>query len=208
VVVLQDFIQQFFCKGHTRSLWQYSRLHKNFYKSTFSDPDEGYRKYLDVNSFVDWYLVNEITKNNDAIFWSSVFMYYDQDKGKYCMGPVWDFDISLGNYKDSPGESSDGFYIKNASWIHRLFEDPAFVSSVKDRWNVKKNEFFALSQYIDERASYLNAAQTQNFRRWDILGISVWPNVVVPGSYQGEIDYLKSWLTRRLTWLDTAISHL
>jgi spore coat protein CotH len=163
---------------------------------------------LDVDSFVDWYLVNEITKNNDAVFYLSVFMYYDQEKGKYCMGPVWDFDISLGNYKGSIGEFSEGFHIKNAKWINRLFEDPNFVLLVKNRWNVKKSEFFTLLQYIDERASYINDAQTQNFRRWDILSTSVWPNVVVPGSYQGEIDYLKSWLDSRLTWLDTAINQM
>jgi hypothetical protein len=178
------------------------------YSNAFSDPDEGYRKYLDVDSFIDWYLVNEVTKNNDAIFYTSVFMYYDPNKEKYCMGPVWDFDISLGNYKDQPGEYSDGFYIKNAKWIHRLFEDPAFVLEVKERWNTKKNELFALQQYVDERSAYLNDAQTQNFRKWDILGSPVWPNVVVPGSYQGEINYLKSWLADRLTWLDTAINGL
>jgi hypothetical protein len=175
------------------------------YSDTFSDPDNGYRKYLDVDSFVDWYLVNEITKNNDAIFWSSVFMYYDGDREKYCMGPVWDFDISLGNINYNNNDNPEGFWIKNSPWINRLFEDPSFVSSVKARWNTKKNDFFALSRYIDERASYINDAQVQNFRKWDILGIPVWPNVVVPGSYQGEIDYLKSWLAGRLAWLDTAI---
>jgi hypothetical protein len=178
------------------------------YSDNFTDPDEGYRKYLDVDSFVDWYLVNEITKNNDAVFFTSVFMYYDDEKEKYRMGPVWDFDISLGNYQGSPGEFSDGFWIKGSAWISRLFEDPAYVSAVKNRWNTKKTEFFALWQYIDERALYINAAQTQNFKRWDILGSYVWPNVVVPGSYQGEIGYLQSWLAARLAWLDTAINQL
>ncbi|MDR0708386.1 MAG: CotH kinase family protein [Treponema sp.] len=197
--------------GDTRTLFEkiqedVQHTEDVLYSDDFSDPDEGYQKYLDVDSFIDWYLVNEITKNNDAAFWSSVYMYYNGEK--YCMGPVWDFDISLGNYKGSPGESSEGFYIKDAKWITRLFEDPAFVLRVKGRWNNKKAGFFALQQYIDERAAYLDDAQKQNFRRWDILGVSVWPNVVVPGSYQGEIDYLKSWLAARLSWLDTAINGL
>jgi hypothetical protein len=178
------------------------------YSDGFADPDDGYRKYLDVASFVDWYLVNEVTKNSDAIFGTSVFMYYDDAKEKYCMGPIWDFDISLGNYKDSPGELSDGFHIKNANWISRLFEDPEFVLAVKDRCNMKKSEFFALQQYINERVGYINDAQAQNFNRWDILGSIVWPNVEVFGTYQGEINYLKSWLVARLTWLDTAINQL
>jgi hypothetical protein len=176
------------------------------YSDGFADPGEGYRKYLDVDSFVDWYLVNEITKNNDALFFSSVYMYYDGEK--YCMGPVWDFDISPGNIDYNGNDNPEGFWIKGSLWIGRLFEDPAFVSQAQDRWNAKKDDFFALQQYIDERASYINSAQTQNFRRWNILGVYVWPNVVVPGSYQGEIDYLKSWLAARLAWIDAAINGL
>jgi hypothetical protein len=176
------------------------------YSDDFSDPDDGYRMYLEVDSFIDWYLVNEITKNNDAVFHNSVYMYYNGEK--YCMGPVWDFDISMGNINYNGNDNPEGFWIKGSPWISRLFEDPAFVSQVKDRWNTKKNEFFALQQYIGERATYINSAQTQNFRKWDILGVYVWPNAVVPGSYQGEIDYLKSWFAKRLSWFDTAINQL
>jgi hypothetical protein len=86
-------------------------------------------------------IVNGITKNNDAVFQSSVFIYYDEEKENYCMGLVWDFDRSLGNHKGSPGQYTDGFYVKNVKWMHRLFEDPCFVASVKNRWNEKKNKF-------------------------------------------------------------------
>jgi hypothetical protein len=178
------------------------------YSEGFADPDEGYRKYLDVDSFVDWYLVNELTKNNDAVFFTSVYMYYDQEKERYCMGPVWDFDISLGNIDYNDNDNPEGFWIKGSSWISRLFEDPEFVSSVKDRWNEKQNEFNDLPQYIDGRAAYLQDAQAQNFKLWDILGVYVWPNAVVAGSYQGETGYLKSWLAARLAWFDTAINQL
>jgi hypothetical protein len=82
------------------------------------------------------------------------------------------------------------------------------VSLVKSRWNVKKQEIANLSQYIDEQASYLDKSQTYNFQKWDILNIYVWPNAVVTGSYQGEIDYVKPWLGQRISWLDTAINGL
>jgi len=100
----------------------------------FTDPVEGYSKYIDVESFVDWYLINEITKNNDAIFFSSVYMnYISGDKLK--MGPVWDYDISSGNINYNGNETTDGFWIKNATWYSRLFEDSNFVSKVKSRFN-------------------------------------------------------------------------
>ncbi|GAB6391292.1 MAG: CotH protein/CotH kinase family protein [Treponematales bacterium] len=178
------------------------------YSDSFKDPDEGYRKYLDVASFVDWYLVNEVTKNNDAIFYSSVYMYYDPVKQKYCLGPVWDFDISLGNINYNGNDDPEGFWIKGSKWIARLFEDPYFVSLVQARWNAKKAQLAVLGQFVDERAAYLAAAQRQNFTRWNILNVYVWPNAVVTGSYQGEIDYLKTWFATRLAWLNTAIDGL
>jgi hypothetical protein len=150
-------------------------------------------------------LVNEITKNNDAVFYSSVYMYYDPDKEKYCMGPIWDFDISLGNINYNDNSNPRNFWIQNSAWISRLFEDPDFVSQVASRWNEKKASVDQLSQFIDERAQYLSVAQNFNFKKWTILDKHVWPNAQVPGSYNGEISYLKEWLSTRIQWLDTEI---
>ena len=71
----------------------------------FTGAGEGYEKYIDVASFIDWYLINEVTKDNDAIFFSSVFMNYIPG-GKLKMGPVWDYDISLGNISYSGHNST------------------------------------------------------------------------------------------------------
>jgi hypothetical protein len=106
------------------------------------------------------------------------------------MGPLWDFDISSGNVNYNGNDNPEGFWIKNSAWISRLFEDPYFVSLVKTRWNAKKNEFFGLLQYIEGRTDYLARAQAENFKKWDILGVYVWPNAIVSGTYPGEIDYL------------------
>jgi hypothetical protein len=199
--------------GDTRTIFEKIRtdvqhVEDVIYSADFADFDEGYRKYIDIDSFVDWYLVNEITKNNDAVFYSSVYMYYDPVQKKYCMGPLWDYDISSGNINYNGNDNPEGFWIKGCAWITRLFQDPYFVSLVKNRWNAKKQEIANLSQYIDDQAAYLDRAQTYNFKKWNILNIYVWPNAVVTGSYQGEIDYIKSWLGQRIAWLDTAINGL
>ena len=65
---------------------------------TSSDFEKHYKDYIDVDSFVDWYLVNEFSKNSDAIFQKSVFVYYDPADGKLRMGPNWDFDLAFGNF--------------------------------------------------------------------------------------------------------------
>jgi len=178
------------------------------YSDDFTNTITGYRKYLDVDSFIDWYLVNEITKNVDAVFWSSVYMYYDPLKRKYCLGPIWDFDISQGNNKYSDMSNPNNFYIKNSKWISRLFDDPAFDAQVKSRWNEKKTEVDGILQFIDNRALSISNAVYYNFRRWPILDQYVEPNAVVTGSYSGEINYLKEYLTSRISWLDKAINNL
>ena len=178
------------------------------YSESFADTMNGYCRYIDVKSFVDWYLVNEITKNTDAIFFSSVYMYYDPTDKKLYMGPLWDFDLAFGNVDYGSGGSPEGFYVKEAAWIARLFEDPAFVKSVKARWNEKKADIFTLLSYIDVRSEYLYRAQQINFKKWDILGMYVWPNAVVTGDYKSEVRYLQSWLNSRLQWLDVNINAL
>jgi len=199
--------------GETRTLFDKIRedvqkAEDALYSSNFADPDKGYRRYLDAASFIDWYLVSEITKNTDSQFFLSVYMYYDPVKKKYCLGPLWDFDLSSGNCNYADSQYPNGFWIKQSLWISRLFEDPFFVNQVKTRWNQKKTETDGIMRFIDERASLISNAAGYNFRKWPILNKYVWPNAVVTGSYNGEIAYLKNWLKDRISWLDGAINGL
>ncbi|NLD94991.1 MAG: hypothetical protein GX639_20235 [Fibrobacter sp.] len=174
------------------------------YSDNFADEVNGYAKYIDVNSFVDWYLINELTKNNDAIFYTSVYMFY-KDNSLY-MGPLWDYDISSGNINYNGCDNPENYWIKNAPWIQRLFEDPLFVQKIKDRWNEKKNELLSEIADISFNASLLNNAANNNFKRWDILNTYVWPNRVVKGSYNEEVSELIDWLTMRYNWMDSDIN--
>ncbi|MEM6841067.1 MAG: CotH kinase family protein [Bacteroidota bacterium] len=178
------------------------------FSDSFTDPQQGYTKYIDVESFVNWYLVNEITKNNDAAFGNSVFLHKPRD-GKLFMGPVWDFDIAMGNINYSDAKNAEGWHIRKASWFSRLFEDPAFRQKIKARWNLfKDNEIKATLAEIDNTSAYLQESQTQNFKRWKILHKTVWPNPVVTGSYEDEVKYMKDWLIKRIEWMDQAVNSL
>ncbi len=91
-------------------------------------------------------------------------------------------------------------------WTKRLFDDPAFAAAVAERWKqLKATQFDSLSAYIDENAAALNQSQLNNYQRWPILGQYVPPNAEVAGSYQGEVAYLKSWLTARIAWMDSQL---
>lgn len=179
------------------------RMEDALYSETFVDPDTGYAAYVDIDSFVNWYLVNEILKNNDAIFFSSCWMYKTRE-GKLFMGPLWDFDIAAGNVNYNGNDDPTGWYILYAAWINQMFKDPAFVERVKSRWNeLKVDEIDSILDYIDQTAAAFRQGALNNFQRWPILDEYVWPNAVVTGSYSGEVEYLREWLETRIAWMDT-----
>jgi hypothetical protein len=177
------------------------------YSEHFADPATGYAKYIDTDSFINWFLVNELFKNTDAKFALSVYMYKDRNE-KLCLGPVWDFDIGAGNVDFFGNDDPTGWWVKDAVWIHRLFEDPAFKVKVQNRWNtLKGSQIETIGGFIDATATYLHFSQRENFKKWDILNAYVWPNAVVMGSYEQEVAYLKEWLMKRRNWLDSELNH-
>lgn len=175
--------------------------------STFADPVNGYAKYLNTSTFVDFFLINELMKNHDADFQGSVYLYKDRN-GKMSIGPLWDFDIAAGNINYDGAEKTAGWRISKNKWYKRLFDDPAFRKLVKDRWNaLKLTKINNLNEYIDQQVKYIDKSQKANFVKWDILNTYVWPNAVVTGSYKGEINYLKTWLKDRTAWMDGELNN-
>ena len=175
----------------------------------FKDPVNGYRAYIDAASVIDWYLINELYKQVNANFNEKVFMYKPRGE-KLHVGPVWDFELGGGNISHSTCDAPEGWYVRDAAWITRMFEDEAFAKEFQDRWNyVKRNYFDALFRRIDDTAELLERSQQMNFSKWSILGISVWPNAEGASSrntYKSEVDYLKDWLTSRIEWMDGEIN--
>jgi hypothetical protein len=176
------------------------------HSSTFADPTTGYAAFIDVDSFVRWYLVNEVFRNVDANMWSSCWMYKPRG-GKLFMGPLWDFDLAAGNANYANAFRTEGWHIRTAPWFSRLFEDPAFVARLRQAWNdIKTDELPAMLQAITAGSVNLQQAQLNNFQRWPVLETYVWPNYAIPGSYAGEVDYLRTWLTARIAWMEGQIN--
>ena len=181
----------------------------------FADPETGYPALLDVGSFVDYLLLNEISRNVDG-YRLSAFMHKqkDSDGGKLVMGPAWDFNLGFGNANYYDGSVIDGFQIDFAEerdgfhvpfWWGRLLEDPAFAEAVTDRWRQLRTGAFhtdTLHAFIGRTAATLREAQERNFVRWPILGTYVWPNDYVGSSYVAEVAYLRRWIADRAAWLD------
>ena len=170
------------------------------YSYSYNSPETGYNKYFDLDSFIDWYLINEIAKNNDAILYTSCYMNHNVD-GKLCMGPVWDFDIGFGNVNYNDNDKPQGLWIAGASWYKRLFTDYAFQEKVKERFMFYYNMQDHLYKFIDDYAEYLKPYIDKNEERWHTMNQLLWANNEVFETYQEYIDSLKSWLRTRLEWM-------
>ena len=179
----------------------------------FKDPKRGYAKYIDIDSFIDHFIINELFKNTDG-FRLSAYMYKDRG-GKLTAGPVWDFNLSMGNTIFHNGWETDSWLIYTNPvpfWWHRLLSDENFKQKLVKKWKTLRKNELATSEILDEidrTAEYLSEAQKRNFQRWRVLGHSLFAN---PGpgrpTYQGEVDEMKKWLQTRLQWMDKHIELL
>jgi hypothetical protein len=184
----------------------------------FSDPSKGFTKYIDVKSFVDFQIIQELVNNVDGYRFST-FFYKDKDSdgGKLHAGPLWDFDLCYGNedYTDFNLETDIWLYSKFADeyggrmhWWARLMEDLSYRGAFVSRWKELRKGAFqtdSIMKYLDNTIEYLGEAIDRNFTRWPIIGQYVWPNYFIGESYDDEIDYLKGWITDRVNWIDANI---
>ncbi len=190
------------------------------YSPNFKDPQNGYRKYIDIESFINYYIVQELAKNVDGNMRGSCYMAIRRN-GKIEMPLVWDFDLAFGNADyitwDQGASSSewDGWFIKtNAPWFDRFFEDPAFVSALKLRWRGLKPELDKIPAFIKDRALLLDEAQKRNFSPFENGGAgwnitkAEWNSNKIRGSYAAEVNYLADFVEQRLSWLNTNIEGL
>lgn len=157
---------------------------------------------VDLGTLIDFYLVNELTKNRDA-FWSSTFVHRLRH-GRLKYGPIWDFDLSSGNDGTTSVGDPLGWRLGEMAHDHHLRElirEPEFAAHAKQRWAYLLSRFPETHRFITSSAEILEMPQRRNFETWDILGEYVWPNAVVTGSYAGEIQYLSEWLNTRTAWI-------
>ena len=173
------------------------------FSENYLDSEEGWQKYMDMDSFVDWYIINELAKNGDAIFVTSCYMNLKRG-GKLKMGPIWDFDRGFGNSSDpsSALNNPEGFFIKGSvSWYNRLFSDPAFVARVRERINVFYNNKQTIVDHINEQATlHLNKIVEDNKIWGTVCGNSA-SEEDVKQAYQEKVNNFINFVETRLSWL-------
>lgn len=190
------------------------------YSNDYTSSTTGYRNYIDTSSFIDYLIVNEVSRNIDGFKKSS---YFNKDKdtktgiSKLKAGPVWDFDWSYKNIKECYFSATDGSgwaykindcgNVGSPGWFVRLLQDDSFQSELHCRWNnLRKTNLTTaiINKYIDDTAAYLDKAQKRHFKKWGNLGKNTGTPEVErdPSTFSGQITKFKSWINTRLSWLD------
>lgn len=187
--------------------------------SSFRDPVNGFRKYMDMNSFIDLQIINELANNVDG-YRSSTFFYKkkDSDGGKLFAGPLWDFDLCYGNVDYDPKclATNQWLYTRYGTsgnwsmhWWYRLMEDPDYKQAFATRWKALRAGPFSTDSImadLDNNIQIMGEAVARNFAQWPILGVDIWPNYYFRTTYQEEVTDLKTWITNRLNWMDGNVS--
>ncbi len=190
-----------------------NRLESVLAGPNYKDPVKGYAKYIDVDAFVDHFIINELFKNTDG-FRFSAYMYIDRD-GKLEAGPVWDFNLSMGNtIFHNSWVTYDWLIYTNPVpfWWQRLVSDEKFKGKLVKRWKeLRKNELATaeIIGEVDRTVDLLSEAQERNFERWRVLGRTIFGNRG-PGypTYEQEVEKMKIWLKTRIKWMDKNIELL
>jgi hypothetical protein len=189
---------------------------QRFVTALFGDatfPNNNWKDLVDVNSLIDFLLVNEITRNAELYHPKSTYAYCKKKGDKIQWGPVWDFDWAFGytggshnyyiNVNDllfGPAEPNPSSTSIGAIFFNRFFVDPVFRSLYKARWNALKNtQVASIITYIDTMAAKIRKSQAQNYQRWT--------NYTSAGkAFDTEIANMKAWLTARIAAIDTMIN--
>ncbi|MCH2225294.1 MAG: CotH kinase family protein [Crocinitomicaceae bacterium] len=189
--------------------------------NSFNDPINGWPKYINVESFFDFFILQELGRTVDG-YRSSSFMYKDKNtlswNARLNAGPMWDFNLSFGNADYCDADLTTGWQYEfddvcNFStaipfWWERLLDDPGYRNGLRCRWDELRQgplHTDSILNFIDAQANYIEEARLRNFTRWPIIGTYVNWNGFVGQTYQQDLDYLKTYITDRAAWMDSNI---
>ncbi|MDO5496838.1 MAG: CotH kinase family protein [Alistipes sp.] len=187
------------------------------FASNFTDEQKGYRKYLDLDSFLQFFIVGEFAGNTDT-YWS-VYMYKDRNSGKLYTGPIWDYDLAFENDNRTYPINNIGDFIYATkgsvasesvrNMVNRIIkEDTAARERLIEIWDGMRSSNLteeSLLEYVSQTAALLEESQQLNFKRWKILNEQVHQNYQALGSYSAEVYVIKNYIRQRLTTMDSLI---
>lgn len=187
----------------------FSAFERILYSGDYNDPRYGYEAYIDVDSFVDYFILNEFSSNYDAGARSTYI--YKEVGGPYKLC-VWDFNSALDNYQEQAVDP-EMFLLQNRVWFNALIQDGRFTERVIQRYRELRETYLSeeyLNRYIDETIAYLGDAIDRNNERWDkdFSYDLLRPSERNPDSYEEAVQDMKQYIHVRGEWMDENIDML
>ena len=197
----------------------FNKLENAAYSVKYDSPTTGYRTLLDITSFLQHFIVGEVSGNTDT-YWST-YMYKKRNDPKFYVGPVWDFDLAFENDNRTYPINNKTCYIyqwvnsSSAGTMDVLVErivvnDTRTAGDLLEMWSTTRSNGLSgesLCDFVDKWAAEMDASQRLNFMRWDILNTKVHENPQASGSYEGEVAWVKNYLRERIAWMDNKIGY-
>jgi hypothetical protein len=189
---------------------------KNWLSTRFADIETrlenggDFGEYLDVDSFIDWAIIEELFRNTDSAFISSIYL-HRTGGGKFRIGPLWDFDLSAGNAEgtvENPGlRRTSGLEAITTDWLNWMLDDPTTRTAFRNRWAAKKGQLYTtVMGTVAEFKTLTAKSAAQDAQKW-ALSVDTWPYAFPTGLSRNEyIGLYSDWLDDRYDWLDEAIS--
>lgn len=192
----------------TEEMIQYISNHiQKLHDALMGKSDEDYQKYIDISTWVDFLIIQELAKNIDGNLKTSCYFYKEADNDLVYMTALWDFDYAYGlaGYNnassnndrwDCPnGNTTDRFMVINSScpWFKTLYTKEAFRNLLVERYTSYRQDLIPdMLKCIDEQAAYLNTSIPADAKKWS-----------GKGDFTNGVKSLKTWLNGRIDWLDT-----
>ncbi len=198
-----------------QEIWLSSHIqtfHDLLHASNYADPTSGYASLIDVDSFVDQLIINELSREMDSYIRSAVF-YKDRDSSIFA-GPLWDYNLTFGVGGFFENDQTAGWQYEqerqdmNNDWFPRLVSDSAFRERIAARWQALRQGLLSDAE-IDARINRLTIplvnAANRNFERWPNLSDRNVVMFVTPTdpTWAGQVEFMRDWMLERAAWLDT-----
>jgi hypothetical protein len=170
------------------------------------DPELGVLAHMDIDAAVDFVILEELMKNNDA-YYLSVYLWRDPD-GLIQVSP-WDLDLTLGQPTYNDNTNPNSWIAYRPPWVSQLAASPAFRARLVERWVQLRGGVLsddALLARVQGYRALMGETVYDNFEVWPIEEIDFWGYLPPRESYDEEYAYVLDWIPRRTAWMDANIA--
>lgn len=184
----------------------FERIDSVLFSDDFLDEKNGYKKYVDIDALVEWYVVSEIVKNSsNHVNW---YMTYER-KNKLTFGPFWDYDLAFANslWVESANNVED-FWMNSVKWFSRFIQDPEFVQKSKERFAYFYSHKADIIEIIKNAAEKISLSAAVNQKIWNVYDCENCSNEQFLQIYSDEVAKVQTWLDARFEWLKASFDSL